>query len=56
MHGTPRGGRGLQEEETVPHTTRVQTDTVRYGAVVQRGRACLPAGTHEPLVRVSNGG
>ena len=40
MHDTPRGGRGLQEEEAVPHTTRVQTDTVRNGAVVQRGRAC----------------
>ena len=56
MQGIPRGGRDLQEEEAVPHATRVQTDTVRYGAVVQRGRACLPAGTHEPLVRVSSGG
>jgi hypothetical protein len=51
VHGTPRGVRGLQEEEAVPHATRVQTDTVRYGAVVQLGRAWLPAGTHEPLVR-----
>ena len=48
-------GRGLQEEQTIPHATRVQTDTVRYGAdtvrYLQRGGACLPAGPHERLVR-----
>ncbi len=51
MHGAPRRGRGLEEEEAVPHATRVQTDTVRCGAVVQCGRAWLPAGPHQPLVR-----